>query len=168
MSGCRANVISKMRFKNYCGIPTILLFLPGLFGQGKPILTIAPPQKIVAKRNAEVTAKISISLGEGYHANSNAPHEAYLIPLKLTWTPAPLAVEAVAYPKPHDEKYQFSPDQPLSVFTGNFDITTKFKVPADAVGGISIMPGKLRYQACNNTMCFPPKTVEVKLPVEVQ
>jgi len=33
---------------------------------------------------------------------------------------------------------------------------------------LSILPGKLRYQACNNTMCFPPKTVDVKLPVEVQ
>jgi hypothetical protein len=28
--------------------------------------------------------------------------------------------------------------------------------------------GKLRYQASNNSMCFPPKTVDVKLPVEVQ
>jgi len=139
-----------------------------LFGQSNPILTVAPPQKIVAKRNAEVTAKISISLGQGYHANSNTPHESYLIPLKLTLTPAPLVVEAITYPKAHDEKYTFSPDQPLSVFTGNFDIATKFKVPADAAGGITILPGKLRYQACNNTMCFPPKTVDVKLPVDVQ
>ena len=168
MSGYRGNVISKMRFKRYCGIPPILLFLPSLFGQSSPILTVAPPQKVVAGRNAEVTAKISISLGEGYHVNSNTPHESYLIPLKLTWTPAPLSVEAVIYPKPHDEKYTFSPDQALSVFTGNFDITTKFKVPADAVSGITILPGKLRYQACNNTMCFPPKTVDVKLPVEVR
>ena len=30
------------------------------------------------------------------------------------------------------------------------------------------MAGKLRYQACNNKACFPPKTVEVKLPVQVQ
>jgi hypothetical protein len=139
-----------------------------LFGQGSPILTVAPPQKVVATRNAQVAAKISISLGAGYHANSNTPHEAYLIPFKLTWTAAPLSVEAVIYPKAHDEKYAFSPDKPLSVFTGNFDITTKFKVPADAVAGIMILPGKLHYQACNNTMCFPPKTVDVKLPVEVQ
>ena len=131
------------------------------------ILTVAPPQKVAAKRNAEVTAKVVVSLGEGYHANSNAPHEAYLIPMKLTWTPGPLEPEAVTYPKAHDEKYQFS-EQPLSVFTGNFDITTKFKVPADATSGTVILGGKLRYQACNNTMCFPPKTVEIKLPVEIQ
>jgi hypothetical protein len=112
-------------------------------------------------------AKIEVSLGSGYHVNSNAPHEDYLIPLRLTWTAAPLEVAGVEYPKPHDEKYQFS-EQPLSVYTGNFEITTKFKVPADAVSGPAIVLGKLRYQACNNTMCFPPKTVEVRLPVEVQ
>jgi hypothetical protein len=139
-----------------------------LFAQGNPILTVAPPQKVVAKRNSEVTAKIAVTLGNGYHVNSDAPHEAYLIPLKLNWMAAPLQVEAVMYPKAHDEKYQFSPDQPLSVFTGNFEIATKFKVPADAAGGMTVLAGKLRYQACNNTMCFPPKTVEIKLPAEIQ
>jgi len=139
-----------------------------LHAQSNAILTIAPPQKVVAKRSEEVTAKISVALGAGYHVNSNAPHEAYLIPLKLTWTAAPLEVSGVTYPKPTDEKYPFSPDQPLSVYTGNFDITTKFKVPADATQGLMVAEGKLRYQACNNSMCFPPKTVEIKLPVDVR
>ena len=139
-----------------------------MYAQSNPILTVAPPQKVVAKRNAEVTAKVVVALGAGYHVNSNAPHEAYLIPLKLTWTAAPLEVAAVTYPKPTDEKYPFSPDEPLSVYTGNFDIETKFKVPADAANGLMVLDGKLRYQACNNSMCFPPKTVEIKLPVEVR
>jgi hypothetical protein len=139
-----------------------------LFAQSNAILTVAPPEKVVAKRNTEVTAKIAVTLRPGYHVNSDAPHESYLIPLKLNWTAAPLEVEAVTYPKAHDEKYQFSPDQPLSVFTGNFEIATKFKVPADAASGPAILAGKLRYQACNDTMCFPPKTVEVNLPVDLR
>jgi hypothetical protein len=128
---------------------------------------VAPPQKVVAKRDSEVTAKVAVALGAGYHVNSNAPHESYLIPLKLTWTAAPLEVAAVTYPKPADEKYPFSPD-PLSVYTGNFDIATKFKVPADATGGLMVLEGKLSYQACNNSMCFQPKTVKIKLPVEIR
>ena len=119
------------------------------------------------KRGASLEVKTAMTLKPGYHVNSNAPHEAYLIPLRLTWTLAPLTVEAVTFPKARDEKYSFS-EEPLSVFTGNFDIATKFKVPADALSGPTILVGKLRYQACNNTMCFPPKTVEVKLPVDVQ
>ena len=144
-----------------------LLLLPCLFAQSNAILTVAPPQKIVAKRGSVATAKLEIVLSAGYHINSNAPHEAYLIPLRLTWTPAPLEVAEVVYPKPHDEKYQFS-EQPLSVYTGNFEIATKFKAPADAITGPAVVLAKLRYQACNSTMCFPPKTVEVRLPVDVQ
>jgi len=138
-----------------------------LFAQTNAILTVQPPQKVTGKHNSALTAKIAVSLGAGYHVNSNEPHESYLIPLRLTWTPAPLEVDAVSYPKPHDEKYAFA-DQPLSVYTGNFEIVTKFKVPADAPGGQAVLLGKLRYQACNDNMCFPPKTVEIKLPVEIQ
>lgn len=156
-----------MGFVNFSKPAAILLFLPAAFAQTPAILTVAQPQKVAAKRNTDVTAKIDVSIAAGYHINSNAPHETYLIPLRLTWTPAPLTVDAVTFPKARDEKYQFS-DQPLAVFTGNFEIATKFKVPADALSGPSILAGKLRYQACNNTMCFPPKTVEVKLPIEVQ
>jgi hypothetical protein len=139
-----------------------------LWAQSNSILTVEPPQKVTGKRGAELTAKLAVSLREGYHVNSDTPHEAYLIPLKLTWTAAPLEVASIIYPKAHDEKYQFSPDQPLSVFTGNFEIVTKFKVPGDTTTGLTMVAGKLRYQACNNTMCFPPKTVDVKLPVEIQ
>jgi hypothetical protein len=156
-----------MAFRHSSRLLSTLLFLPCWFAQSNAILTVQPPQKVAGKRKAELTAKIAISLGPGYHVNSNQPHESYLIPLRLTWAPAPLAVEAVTYPKPHDEKYPFS-DLPLSVYTGNFEIATKFKVPSDAAGGLAILLGKLRYQACNNTMCFPPKTVEVKLPVEIR
>ena len=144
-----------------------LLWLPGLFAQSNAILTITPPHKLVAQRGASVSAKLAVSLGQGYHANSNTPSEAYLIPLRLTWTPDPLQVESITFPKPRDEKYSFSPT-PLSVFTGAFEITTKFKVPPGATSGLAVLLGKLRYQACNDTMCFPPKTVEVKLPVEVR
>ena len=148
-------------------LPAAFLFLPCLCAQNNPILTVAPPQKVVAKRNSEVTAKVAVTLGAGYHVNSNAPHEPNLIPLKLTWTAAPLEVAAVNYPKPTDETYPFQPD-PLSVYTGNFDIETKFRVPADATSGLIVLDGKLLYQACNNSMCFPPKTVKIKLPVEVR
>src|SRR5262245_8122749 len=88
-------------------LPPILLFLPCSWSQVSSILTVAPLQKVAGKRGAELTAKLAVTLGEGYHVNSNTPHEAYLIPLKLTWTAAPLEVASVIYPRAHDEKYQF-------------------------------------------------------------
>lgn len=122
---------------------------------------------MVAKRGAGTEVKVTASLNEGFHANSNTPAESYLIPLKLTWAPGPLEVVTTQYPKPHMQKYEFS-EKPLSVVTGKFEILTKFKAAPNAPAGPGTVTGKLRYQACNDKACFPPKTVEVKLPVELQ
>jgi Disulphide bond corrector protein DsbC len=143
-----------------------LLYPPSAQTQGN-ILSVEPPQAVPAKRGATAVARLKVSLQSGYHVNSNTPSDEYLIPLKLTWTPGPLESPSVSYPKPQMEKYEFS-DKPLSVLTGNFELNTTFKVPANAPVGPSVMAGKLRYQACNNKACFPPKTADVKLPVQVQ
>jgi len=144
------------------------LFLPGLWAQGNQYLTAEAPQKLVAKRGSAVEAKIAVSVQPGFHVNSNTPSDAYLIPLTLKWVPdGALEPGEVVFPKPQMEKYEFS-DKPLSVFTGDFDLVAKFKVPAGAPRGPGIMLGKLRYQACNSNSCFPPKTVEVRLSYQVQ
>ena len=111
-------------------------------------------------------AKLSVQLRDGYHVNSNTPSDEYLIPLKLTWSAGPLETAGIVYPKPQSEKYAFS-DKPLSVFTGDFEILTRFKVSSTATPGPAALSGKLRYQACNDRMCFPPKSVDVTLPVDV-
>jgi len=139
----------------------------GLLAQTAGVVTVAPPPKLTARRGAEAEAKVRVQLRDGYHVNSNTPSEDYLIPLRLTWSGGPLEVAGIVYPKPVLEKYSFSP-QPISVFTGDFDIVTRFRTPANAPGGPAILAGKLRYQACNHNSCLPPKTVEFRLSVSVQ
>ena len=116
--------------------------------------------------NGVLTAKIEVQLRSGFHVNSNTPADDYLIPLRLTWTAAPLELQDVVYPKPKMEKYDFS-EKPLSVYSGDFEITTRFKTPPSAAPGMAVITGKLRYQACSHKECFPPKTIEVKLPVDI-
>ncbi|MCS7024767.1 MAG: protein-disulfide reductase DsbD N-terminal domain-containing protein [Bryobacteraceae bacterium] len=127
---------------------------------------MVPPPKLTAKKNSTASAKLSVRLRNGFHVNSNTPSDEYLIPLRLTWTAAPLEVVDVTYPDPKLEKYEFS-EKPLSVFTGDFDLMTKFRVPATAPAGMQVITGRLRYQACNQKECLPPKTLEVKLPVDI-
>jgi thiol:disulfide interchange protein DsbD len=145
-----------------------LLCLPSLVGQGSGYLTVGEPQKIAGKRNAAVQAKIPVTVQTGFHVNSNTPSEDYLIPLKLTWTTTGALESAnVTYPKPTIEKYEFA-EKPLSVFTGNFDLVANFKVAATAPAGPGAAVGKLRYQACSNKACYPPKTIEITVPYQVQ
>jgi hypothetical protein len=140
--------------------------VPGL-AQGSGVLTVAPPNKVSAKRSETVDAKIAVQLRSGFHVNSDKPSDAYLIPLKLTWEASDLQVADTIYPKPRMETYEFT-SKPLSVFTGDFDIVTRFKVPPKAQTGAVVLLGKLRYQACNEKMCLPPRTVEVRLPIDIR
>jgi thiol:disulfide interchange protein DsbD len=130
------------------------------------ILSTTLPEKVTAKAGSLVQAKMSVQLRPGYHLNSNMPLDTYLIPLKLTWAAGPLQAAEVVYPKPQMEKYSFSPD-PISVFSGECDILTKFKVSSTAPSGPTAITGKLRYQACTDRMCLPPKNVDVALQVDI-
>jgi hypothetical protein len=140
-------------------------FLLPCFGQNN-VLSIAPPEKVIAKAGAATEVKLSLELRTGYHCNSNKPADEYLIPLKLTWATGALESPEVTYPAPQMEKYSFS-EKPLSVYTGTFNLMTKFKVSASAAPGQTIVTGKLRYQACTDRMCLQPKTIDVSIPIDI-
>ncbi len=147
---------------------TAFLCLPSLFAQGSGYLVAGEPEKVAGARNAAVQTKIPVTVKSGYHVNSNAPIEDYLIPLKLTWSSTgALEGGSVTYPKPSLEKYEFS-EKPLSVYTGNFELVANFKVAANAPAGPGAAVGKLRYQACSNKACYPPKTVEITIPYQIR
>lgn len=111
--------------------------------------------------------EIIIQVKNGYHVNSTTPSDEYLIPLKLTFTDGTLTVADILYPKPKLQKFQFSP-KPISVYEGDIKTTARVKIPAGAPSGMTTLTGKLRYQACSEKACLPPRTLEVKVPVEIR
>jgi hypothetical protein len=138
-----------------------------LAAQSVNAVSVDPPQKIVVQRGQSAALKIHAKVLPGYHANSNKPHEDYLIPLRLTLDAKPLEVEAIEYPKGHDEKYSFS-EKPLNVLTGDFDIVVRLKAPASLQPQMHMLAGKLRYQACSDRACLAPKTVELRITADVR
>ena len=140
---------------------------PSLRAQSSGVLTAAPAEKLNIKRGSTAELKLKAQLQPGFHVNSNTPADEYLIPLRLTWDKEPLETEQIVYPKPELEKYAFSAN-PVSVFSGNFEIVTRFKAPAAAPPGPAIIGGKLRYQACNNKECLPPRTIDLRATVNIE
>jgi thiol:disulfide interchange protein DsbD len=146
----------------------VTLLCAPLLAQSNGHLKVGEVPKVAGKRGAAVQAKIPLVVDSGFHVNSNAPNEEYLIPLKLTWKETgALQGGQVVYPKPAQEKYEFT-EKPLSVFTGRFEVMANFKVAANAPAGPGVAAGQLRYQACNDKACFPPKTIDISLPYSVQ
>jgi len=127
------------------------------------VLTVGKIPTVKAKLGSTVTVKVPLELRPGFHVNSNTPSDKYLVPLKLTWDKGMMAATDVTFPKPSMETYKFQAT-PLSVFSGNFEITTKFKVAPTAPAGPMAISGVLSYQACNDHECLQPK----KLPLTVQ
>jgi thioredoxin:protein disulfide reductase len=121
----------------------------------------------VAKRDQLLTADFVIQVKSGYHVNSTTPADEYLIPLKFTWNEDVVKVQDVVFPKPQMQKFPFS-EKPMSVYEGDIKAQAKFKVPSSAQRGLAHLTGKLRYQACNDRMCLPPRTLEVKIPLEIR
>ncbi len=147
-------------------LPFVLLFLPSLFCFGQQNrVSVQTPTQVNAKRGSVVEQSLTVEVLPGFHVNNDKPKDEFLIPLKLSWTAGPLETQSISYPKPEEIKVG---TQMLTVFTGSFQVGTKFQVPANAPAGTAMMVGKLRYQACNNEMCFRPSSVEVRLPVTIE
>ncbi|MDZ4801519.1 MAG: protein-disulfide reductase DsbD family protein [Bryobacteraceae bacterium] len=132
-------------------------------------MNVVAPEKVVLKRGASQAVEFTIQVKTGYHVNSNKPEDEYLIPLRFTFTggESPVQVGEIEYPKPSMEKLAFS-TKPVSVFQGDIRTKALFKAGPNVPPGVSAVQGKLRYQACNDRMCLPPRTLDVKIPVEIR
>ncbi len=157
-----------MKLKNFCvsgGVAAIACAM--VWAQAPGVLTVADAGRLKVPRTGGVEQSLKLRLQPGYHVNSNKPNDDFLIPLRLSWDAGAVETVEVEFPKPVIEKSEFS-EKPLSVFTGHFEIVTKFKRAPGAVPGPGLLTGKLRYQACNDKMCLPPKSIEVKVPLLVE
>ena len=116
-------------------------------------------------RGKEFQIAVVAEIRSGYHVNSHKPSDAYLIATTLTpQLPAGFQVLDTIYPAGRQEKFSFSPDKPLDVYTGSVTFRLRLAAHNDAPVGAVGFPVTLRYQACNDTTCLPP----VKIPVDVR
>jgi Disulphide bond corrector protein DsbC len=122
---------------------------------------------IVPGKPSTVTLRFRIA--HGYHINSNRPSSDLLIPTTLKLQPpSDLMAGKVTYPAGKDLAFPFSPDEKLSVYTDEFSVQALLSAVNKASPGKFTVHGELRYQACNDNACFPPKTVPLQFDVKVE
>jgi cytochrome c biogenesis protein CcdA/thiol-disulfide isomerase/thioredoxin len=114
-----------------------------------------------------VRAALQIRLPEGFHVNSNRPRDPLLIPIVLAIQPPPgVTFAEIVYPTPTDLRQQGA-SEPLSVFEREFAIGVRLDLAPDLRPGVLAVPGTLRYQACDERVCYRPMTVAVTWPLNV-
>ena len=110
---------------------------------------------------------LTVTLDPGFHVNSNAPLDEFLIPTVLTLEPpAGISLEALAFPQAILLE-QLGAEQPLAVFEEEFLIGAALTLDDTLPPGSYAVPGTLRYQACNDRMCFTPENVPIKFDLTV-
>ena len=108
---------------------------------------------------------VRVTLPDGLHSQSNKPKDEGLIPTTLTFEPSTMGTpKEVVFPSAHDFKLETG--DTLLVFERAFVIGARVTVAASATGSITLN-ARLRYQPCNNTMCFRPVTVPVSWTIPI-
>ncbi|MGA7399523.1 MAG: protein-disulfide reductase DsbD domain-containing protein [Candidatus Sulfotelmatobacter sp.] len=133
-----------------------------------PVVTMDAVPLLTAQRAKETMVNLNFRVPAGYHINSNMPKSEYLLPTALKMDlPTDIILGKIDYPAGEDTSFPFSPDEKLSVYTGDFTISLGVHPLHSVVPGKYVMHGVLRYQGCDNAQCFPPKNVPVSFEVKV-
>jgi hypothetical protein len=137
-------------------------------GEKLPTVIMAPVGNVQLRAGSSANLELDFRIGPEFHINSNKPRADYLIPtvLKLN-PPQPVTVGDVKYPAGEDMTFAFSPNEKLSVYSGDFSINTVLKAAANAAAGTYPVKGELRFQACDRSACYPPRSIPVQFQVTV-
>jgi hypothetical protein len=122
------------------------------------ITYIAEAQTIAAGKRGVLQLRFQIT--PGFHVNSHTPKSDTLIPTALTLqSAAGVKADDLVYPPGLPFSFSFDPKEKVDVYAGAFIV----KLPVVATAGEHTMDGTLKYQACDNASCYPPRTIPVKI-----
>ena len=137
-------------------------------GTKKPSVTLQPPELISIYRGHPGTVQLHFRISSGFHINSNQPKQEYLkkTELKLD-APTDIVIGKITYPEGEDRSFPFAPDEKLSVYSGDFEIGVLVRPLKTVLPTKYAIHGTLKYQACDNAACYPPKQMPVSFEVKV-
>lgn len=109
---------------------------------------------------------VRVTLPPDLHVQANKPRDPALIPTELSITPpAGTTLVDVSYPEPIDFN-QAGATQPLAVYPNVFDIVVRLKV-MPGLAPATLVAATLRYQACNDVLCFAPANADIRWTLTV-
>lgn len=120
------------------------------------------PEQVTLPAGHASKVVLHFRVGEGLHINSHSPKEEFLIPTTFSIPDSSgVKLENATYPPGSDLTLPYDPTEKLNVYTGEFSIEASITPTA----GDHLVEAKLHYQACNNSICLPPKTITVPIDV---
>jgi hypothetical protein len=134
----------------------------------KSYVSMEPAGITAIDRGHPGTVELEFRVARGYHINSNHPHQEYLkkTELKLD-APTDIAIGRISYPAGFDRSFPFAPKDKLNVYSGDFAIDVIVHPLSTVLPAKYAVHGFLKYQACDNAACYPPRQLPVTFEVKV-
>jgi hypothetical protein len=147
---------------------------PASAGSGEPPqiastdVVKATPEELTLAKGESGYAVVRLQIRNGYHINANPPTFPYLKATEIEITPANgISVDFVTYPDALTKKFSFA-DEPLKVYEGETIMKAMLKAGPSATTGKHNLSAKLRVQACDDTVCYPPGEMNLSVPVAIK
>ena len=138
------------------------------YGPKGPVVNMAPAPLVTVTQGKSNTVPLLFRVSSGYHINSNRPKSEFLIPtiLRVDAT-TDILIGKTTYPEGQDMSFAFAPDEKLNVYTGDFQVDVLVRPLHDVQVGKYVVRGILKYQACDNAACYPPKQLPVSFDLKI-
>jgi hypothetical protein len=138
-------------------------------GRKTPSVSAMPVPVVQISRGKPGKFQIQFRVSNGFHINSNKPKSEYLVPTALKLNlPTDIVIANVTYPAGTDKAFPFlGPNESLNVYSGDFTVAGNVLASQKASAGTYRVHGMLKYQACDNAQCFPPKETPVSFDIHV-
>ena len=120
------------------------------------------PEQVTVAAGKPTTLTLHFRIAPGLHINSHTPREDELIPTTLSIPEGSgVRLEGAIYPPGTEFTLPLDPKTKLSVYSGEFTIQARIV----ATPGDHLIEARLRYQACDNSACMPPRTMTAAIDV---
>jgi hypothetical protein len=132
------------------------------------VVSLWDPAYVAVRPGASVNVMVIITIGAGYVVVAEQPQGDRLRPLSLRLRSVPhLSVGTPIYP-PAEETRAVPGEPGLTGYTGTLRIAVPISVARQAPAGELQLQGELHYQACSRRGCFRPRSLPIRLAIDVQ
>jgi hypothetical protein len=127
-----------------------------------PAVVYLYPEQVTVPAGTPTRVALHFRIAPGLHINSHTPSEDELIPTTLSIPEgSDVHLDGAVYPPGEAFRLPIAPKTKLSVYTGEFIIQARIV----AAAGDHLVEAQLRYQACDNNACMPPRTITTPIDV---
>ena len=136
--------------------------------QGRTFVNFVSASNVVVPPGKSTPVQFTFHVVNPYHINSSKPLAQELIPTQIHFSlPGEVALGRITYPTGKLMSFPFDPNTKLSVYSGDVVIRGVVVAPLAAAIGTYTIHGELKYQACDNNACYPPKKLPFTFNVRV-